>query len=500
MISEMAHGSPPARGHEIVRPDAASLIESMRAFGYSTPAAVADLVDNSISAGARNVWIDFHWAGTDTHVAVLDDGTGMTELELGEAMRLGSSDPREARDADDLGRFGLGLKTASLSQCRTLTVASRRAGDLSLRRWDLDYVRSTREWTLLTEVDDESSKLLERLDGLDSGTMVLWQRPDRLVGDDALEDRSARDRFLSTVREVEEHLAMTFQRFMSGRSGVALWINDRRVESWDPFLEDDSATQRLPEETIILRGDRVQVAGYVLPHHSKLSADEHRRAAGPQGWNAHQGFYIYRAGRLLVPGEWLGLFKKEEHSKLARIRIDLPNTMDADWQIDVRKATARPPGALRADLKRIAEVTRQRATAIYRHRGKAIARRSTKEHVFVWRQNLHRGKVVYELNRDHPIVRDLLRREPDAESVLRLVEETVPAPLIALDASQRPDQQSTPFEVAANGELVRMAGDVYSLLRDFGQGHDDAVRQLATMEPFDRFPEVLAELDERVTR
>jgi len=189
MISEMAHGSPPARGHEIVRPDAASLIESMRAFGYSTPAAVADLVDNSISAGARNVWIDFHWAGTDTHVAVLDDGTGMTELELGEAMRLGSSDPREARDADDLGRFGLGLKTASLSQCRTLTVASRRAGDLSLRRWDLDYVRSTREWTLLTEVDDESSKLLEPLREFESGTMVLWQRPDRLVGDDALEDR-----------------------------------------------------------------------------------------------------------------------------------------------------------------------------------------------------------------------------------------------------------------------------------------------------------------------
>jgi len=336
---------------------------------------------------------------------------------------------------------------------------------------------------------------LKRLDASMNGTLVLWQRPDRLVGDDVVEDGSAHARFLATVREVEEHLAMTFHRFLSGRDSVALWINNQPVEPWDPFLESHPATQRLPEETLTLRDGQVRVSPFVLPHHSKLSADEHRRAAGHQGWNAHQGFYIYRSGRLLVPGEWLRIFQKEEHAKLARIRVDLPNTLDSDWQIDVRKASARPPGALRADLKRIGEVTRRRATAIYRHRGKSIARASTQEHVFVWRQTLHHGKVSYTLNRDHPLIGDLVGRAADAESVLRLVEETVPSALIALDSSQRPDQQAAPFETSAESELLTMATEVYALLRRM-QRHEDAMNQLATMEPFDRYPEVLAQLQE----
>jgi hypothetical protein len=473
------------------------MIESMRAFGYSTPAAVADLVDNSITAGARNVWIQFHWAGSESWVSVLDDGGGMTGPELTQAMRLGSRNPLDERASRDLGRFGLGLKTASLSQCRTLTVASRRNGtEAAVRRWDLDHVHATRDWALLTSADAGTTSLLEPLDGTRSGTIVLWQRADRLVGDDALEDERAQDRFLSTVRQVEEHLAMTFHRFLTGAGSVALWINDRRVDPWDPFLEGHPATQRLPAETLTLQADRVEITPYVLPHHSKLSKEEHRRAAGQGGWNAHQGFYIYRAQRLLVAGGWLRLFQKEEHCKLARIRIDLPNTLDSHWQIDVRKATARYPGALRADLKRIAEVTRRRATAVYRHRGKIIARSATKEHVFVWRQRLHRGKVGYVVNRDHPLVRELLEREPSAEHVIRLTEETVPAALISLDSSERPDQQALPFETADTGEVRRMAADIYPLLRRLGHTHDEAVRQLATMEPFDRFPEVLASLEE----
>lgn len=487
----------PTAPHEIVRPDAGSIIESMRALGYSTPAAVADIVDNSVSADARNVWIDFHWAGRDTRVSVMDDGRGMSEPEVAEAMRLGSQDPRQARDSGDLGRFGLGLKTASFSQCRTLTVASKRRGEpSSVRRWDLDHVHATRDWALLTDVDAGTRPLLDPLNALPSGAVVLWQRPDRLVGDDELEDRSAHERFLTAVRHVEEHLAMTFHRFLDGHDRVALWINGRRIEPWDPFLENHHATQRLSEETLVLRDGRVRVSPFVLPHHSKLTSDEHREAGGQHGWNAHQGFYIYRARRLLVAGEWLRLFQKEEHCKLARIRVDLPNTLDSDWQIDVRKASARPPGALRGDLRRIAEVTRRRATAIYRHRGKAIARAATKEHAFVWRQNLVRGRIGYQVNREHPLVQDLLGRDPAAESVLRLVEETVPAALIALDASQRPDQQATPFEVSTDGEVRRMAAEVYALLREFGRTHTDTLRQLAIMEPFDRFPEVLAELEE----
>ncbi|HKP90076.1 MAG TPA: ATP-binding protein [Thermoleophilaceae bacterium] len=482
---------------EIVRPNAAAMIESMRAFGYSTQAAIADLVDNSISAGARNVWIDFHWAGRESYVCMVDDGVGMSERELSAAMRLGSRSPREARIAGDLGRFGLGLKTASFSQCRSLTVASRRsASPAVVRRWDLDHVNRTEEWTLLTNAEPHALRRIEALDELDQGTAVLWEKGDRLVGDDALEDRDAHDRFLGNVRHVEEHLAMTFQRFMTGRDATVLWINGRRLEPWDPFLEQHPATQRLPEEVLAIRGERIVVAPFVLPHHSRLTGAEHARAAGPGGWNAYQGFYIYRGGRLLVPGDWLRLFQKEEHAKLARIRIDLPTTVDSEWQIDVRKASARPPGALRADMRRIGEVARRRATAVYRHRGKAIARRATGEHVFVWRQELRRGKLSYAINRGHPVIADLLERDPDAESALRVVEETIPAPLIALDASQRPDQQASPFEMADAGELRGLLRKVYSSLRRVGGDRQGILEQLMRMEPFDGHPEILAELDD----
>ena len=482
---------------EIVRPDAGSMIESMRAFGYSTPAAIADLIDNSISAGAGHIDIRFHWDGPSSWVCVTDDGGGMDEVQLTEAMRLGGKSPVEERDSGDLGRFGLGLKTASFSQCRTLTVASRPPnGSAALRRWDLDHVRAAGDWALLREADDAARDIIEAALPRESGTVVLWQSADRLVGDDDVEDEGAHDRFLGAIRQVEHHIAMTFHRFLVGRGAVSIAINDQPVSAWDPFIEDNAATQRLPEESLELRGVRISVAPYVLPHHSKLSSDEHRVAAGARGWNAHQGFYVYRGNRLLVPGEWLRLFQKEEHCKLARIRVDLPNSVDADWQIDVRKATARPPGALRRDLERIGKYTRAKATAVYRHRGKALARSSAKEHVFVWRQELRRGRVGYTVNRGHPVIRDLLDQRPDAERALRLVEETIPTAQIALDASERADQQALPFEDSSEDELRELAVTVLELFRAAGQTEREALESLATMEPFDRRPEILASLGE----
>jgi hypothetical protein len=469
----------------------------MRAFGYTTPAAVADIVDNSLSARARNIWIDFHWSGANSVITVRDDGTGMDESELVQAMRLGSRSPRENREERDLGRFGLGLKTASFSQCRDLTVLSRPdGGPISARRWDLDYVQQAQDWALLTEPGSAAQEASGRLEQSAHGTMVVWEKLDRLVGDDTVEDGGAHERFLATVRHVEEHLAMTFHRFLEGPRNTKLHLNGELVKAWDPFLEEHPATQRLGEERLRIRRSEIVVAPFVLPHHSKLSQDEHRTAAGPNGWNAHQGFYIYRGGRLLVPGEWLRLFQKEEHCKLARIRIELPNSLDDEWQIDVKKANARLPGVVRADLRRIAELTRKRAAAIYRHRGKAIARSSTKDHVFVWRQQLRAGKLAYSINRSHPLIARALNEDADVEAVLRLVEETIPAPLIALDASQRPDQQAAPFEAAPPDELIEMAQDVYGLLRDFGLDHSGALAQMAAMEPFDTRPEVVAHLEE----
>lgn len=160
--------------YDLVEPDASAMMESLRAFGYSTPAAVADLIDNSITAGARNVWINFHWNGSDSHVVMLDDGGGMTEEVLVLAMRAGSRSPLEDRNAADLGRFGLGLKTASFSQCRQLTVASKAKRHTQVtRRWDLDYVREHRQWRLLKAPAAGSADRLDALTGMAHGILVL---------------------------------------------------------------------------------------------------------------------------------------------------------------------------------------------------------------------------------------------------------------------------------------------------------------------------------------
>jgi Histidine kinase-, DNA gyrase B-, and HSP90-like ATPase len=487
---------------EVVEPNAAAMIESMRAVGYTPQAAVADLIDNSLSARAKNVWLTLFWDGANSYIAVRDDGHGMSEEDLTNAMRLGSRSPLEEREPGDLGRFGLGLKTASFSQCRRLTVCSKATGKApSVRRWDLDYVNETEEWRLLKDAARGSDQRLGSLDDLDSGTIVLWEDMDRLVEQAPVEDERAQRRFLDLARTVEKHLAMVFHRFLEGRSELTIWINGVKIEPWDPFLSKELATQRLAEEPLILNGTRVNVRPYVLPHHSKILPAVHRQTAGPSGWNAQQGFYIYRNRRLLVPGDWLRLgFQKEEHCKLARIQVDLPNSLDGEWNIDVKKSTARPPGPIRDDLRRIATITRQRASEVYRHRGKVIAREVSQEHSFVWNRLVKRGKIFYRVNREHPLVRQALEElgphRDDLETLLRMVEETVPGPLIALDVSEKPDEQSTPFESSAASEVLAVLSRVYRALRKGGLTDTDARARLLGMEPFNQFPELVTSFEE----
>lgn len=481
---------------DIVAPHPAALIESMRSVGYTPAAAVADVVDNSVSADARNVWLSFVWDGPASFVTIRDDGLAMSPTGLRDAMRLGSQSPTEARAATDLGRFGLGLKTASFSLCRRLTVASKpEAGSMAIRRWDLDQVAKTNVWQLLKSPAPGSDSRLEDLAAADRGTVVLWEEMDRIVGDTSVDDTRAHRRFLDLIESVQEHLAMVFHRFLEDRSRFAMWINGTRIEPWDPFLSREPI-QRLAPENLTSNGFRIEIRPYVMPHHSKISPEVHARGAGPYGWNAHQGFYIYRNRRLLVPGDWLRLgFEKEEHAKLARIQVDLPNGADDAWSIDVKKSTAHPPGALREEMRRIAIVTRQRAGEVYRHRGKVIARSASAEYAFVWSKVIKHRKISYRVNRDHPLVKRTLAEagshRAGLEALLRTVEETVPAPQIALDINQTPDDMAVPFERAATPEVLAILGAVYVALRADGMSDDAARARIMVMEPFDQFLELV---------
>lgn len=479
---------------EIVAPRADALMESLRAVGYTVQAAIADLVDNSITAGARNVWITFSWDGAASAASVVDDGSGMNEAELVTAMRLGSRSPVEDRSPDDLGRYGLGLKTASLSQCRSLTVGSKpRGGLVSTRRWDIDHVTATREWQLLRSVSNGAAEAIQKLDKQNCGTAVVWERMDKLVGEAKSSDVRARRQFLEAVRDVEAHIAMVFHRYVSGPRAVVFWINDQRIAAWDPFMADHPATQRLPSEVLGPVGSTVTVEPYVLPHHTRLTAEQHSLAGGPAGWNAQQGFYVYRNRRLLLAGDWLGLgYRKEEHYKLARILVDLPNSMDHEWEIDVRKSKARPPLALREELKRIARITRDRAVTVYRHRGKTIARSARASPIFVWQRQVRSQRVSYLINRGHPLIKEALQADAIENStlhrLLRLIEEYIPVQQIWVDAAEGDETQSQPFESAISEEVLEMIRMLYRAYRLSGLSHTEALGRLSSTEAFgDRY-------------
>lgn len=486
---------------DLAPPRAASLVESMRAFGYRLPSAVADLIDNSISAGALNVWIRFEWGGEDSIISVTDDGRGMSSEELVSAMRPGSTNPRDQRAPDDLGRFGLGLKTASFSQCRRVTVRSRhRAGDHATRCWDLDHIASVDDWQLLRCGDTAAEGHFLDLQKLKHGTTVVWQRLDRLTQGLDTQNSSHQEHFLGAAESVRQHLGMVFHRILTRSKLVRIFLNQLEIPGWDPFLAGEAATQVLTKTALSFQNETVWVRPYILPHQSKISKTTHQAAAGPRGWNAHQGFYVYRNDRLLVAGDWLGFgWAKEEHYKLARIAVDVPNALDWAWDVDVTKSRATPPPALREDLRQIAERTRSDAKRVYSHRGARLSPKADASRTLLWHPTSKHDKVFYHLDRAHPLVTRSLAActdKPALNALLRLIEETVPFPHITVANSEKPGSLPTPFEYAKEANVRMVMREAYNSLLVSGYGKAEARNRLRTLWPFELFPALLESLIE----
>jgi hypothetical protein len=487
---------------DLAPPEAGCLIESLRAFGYELQTALADLVDNSVTAGAKNVWIDFYWDGEKSVITVTDDGKGMDEKSLLAAMRPGSQNPLRERDPNDLGRYGLGLKTASFSQARRMTVRSITSEtQASTRCWDLDHVSRVKDWQLLRSGNLESEPYFRRLEGLKCGTSVVWQNLDRLVAGQSSQDDRAQQLFLKRADFVRRHLAMVFHQLMQGRGAVSLFLNDRKLEPWDPFLSDEPATQILAESKLKIHDALVSVQPYVLPHHSKISKAKYEEAAGIDGWNAHQGFFVYRNRRLLVAGDWMGFgWTKDEYYKLARIRVEIPNLLDQDWGIDVTKSRARPPSVLRDDLRRIAERCRSEAKRVYSHRGAKLTPSTDQERVLVWESMAKHDRAFYRLNREHPLLKKALDDNVGKSSLralLRLIEETIPFSHVSIFNSENPNQIAVPFEHSREGEVQEIMREAFESLVNSGYGRKEAAERLRTIWPFEMFPAALQSLVEQ---
>lgn len=402
----------------------------------------------------------------------------------------------------DLGRFGLGLKTASFSQSRCVTVLTKESeGGPVQRRWDLDHLAETDAWQVLLSARQGTDHCFSRFGELKSGTCVLWQDLDRIPGAGPLGSEKNRDIFISQCEEVERHLGLIFHRLLQESSRLRLFVNDHAVKPLDPFFVNE-ATQILQEHYLKDgSGGEILVEPFVMPHESKLPDSEAKAWAGDsRDWVARQGFYVYRQDRLLVAGSWLGFrgWRKDEHHKLARIRISLTNSSDEEWQIDVTKRKATPPEVLREPLRKIGQRTRDRAKRVYTFRGTRLTAGHPRELKFVWEQVIQHGQTSYRINRDHPLVLALTtsgNKMGDVEALLKLVEGALPTLLIAAGGPEDTNLPPTPLVENDQEGVKVMLRHAWHALRDSGIGHVDAIAALAGWEPFNAYPALLAEVE-----
>ncbi len=483
----------------LLSPHAASLSQSMRDLGYSLEAAIADLIDNSITASAENIWIFLEIKDTEeAYLVIIDDGSGMTNDELLEAMRPGSRNPRERRDADDLGRFGLGLKTASFSQCKSLTVVSRKNRDLVAAQWDLDLIASRNEWIVTVPATDEIGNM-PYLDRLGShGTYILWQKLDRLLENSGPE-RSRTDAY-DKLSIVEKHLALVFHRYLSGdykKWKIAIHINGHPIIAFDPFCLSNRATQLLQEEIIRIAGHEIRIQPYILPHHSKLSRKEYDLY---RDFVSNQGAYVYRNGRLIAWGDWFRLIPKSEATKLARIRIDFPNSLDELWTIDIKKSRAHPPHQVREKLRQIIARIADKSRRVHSGRGDRLFEDHEQP---LWNRYSDREGIRYGIDRDHIMITAFLNGlSPDSakafETILSVVERSIPLEAIYADYSSGPQLFEEEDEMM-HDELKEKLENIYSLILSSGPVDKESfVRMILGLKPFSKNSDLTLRLIEEL--
>lgn len=459
-----------------VPPNVGNFVKSLRDIGYTLEVAIADILDNSISANANNIQI-YTVAKPEIIFCILDDGNGMSEDELTEAMRLSSKSPDDVRDKKDLGKFGLGLKTASFSQCKKLTVLSKKDGDIAIKQWDLDYIAGRNDWLLITpNLDDFSDiALVNELNNLESGTLVIWQ----------VVDSCDNETFTNNLDKLRKHLALVFHRFLEDSfNSLKISLNNNAIQPFNPFNIEHSATQEKPLETIRINDLKIDITPHILPHHSKVSQQEWERYSTDDGYIKSQGFYLYRAKRLLIYGTWWGMHKATDAHKLVRIKIDISNDQDKYWGIDIKKSHAKPRADIKTRLKTVIAKSTEVGSRPYTGRGKVIQDKTTTK---FWQTIPVDTDFRFGLNKEHPLYQKI-KNSIDFDFIdiyLKSLEAYLP-----LEAIQA-HLQKNPHEIKQESALSQT--DIENLVEKLkAQGLDDEyIASLLKTEIFKNNQELL---------
>ena len=340
-------------------PHASRTAEGLRDTGYQLPTAISDIIDNSIEAEAEEISIFFEqdFRGGLT-LEIFDDGRGMSKEELLSAMRYGA----ERKDKKgNLGKFGLGLKTASTAFADKLTVISRKKGkdQLYTASWDLDHIRKVNDWEMtFRKSNDSEIKDFEKVLKGKGGTLVKWDKCHRIFSGELQDGLKDKKRLVNQTKKIQSHLSATFQRFLDAKDkrarNIIINLNGEAIPPWDPFVLREDKTQKAGRRKIKVEGllggsAELELTFYILPREEEFSSVESYQEA--QVKPANQGIYVYRENRLIHGPDWLGLLSRDTHYQLCRVEMSFDHRLDEAFQVDIKKSQIILNQALDAEIQ-----------------------------------------------------------------------------------------------------------------------------------------------------
>lgn len=426
-----------------IAPPRPEFIQALRSNGHTLKTAIADIIDNCVGAKARKVTIIFYFTDSveNSYIGIHDDGVGMNEKELEKAMEFSAE--FFTRDQRGLGRFGIGMKIGPLSFCKSVTVMTRKNGLMCQSRWDVDHVLKTNKWQQLKQrfLNHKSQEkfLEDHFYNKNQGTVIFCEKLDRVLDDNAAHlDKSLSTKFALKAKDIGNYLGITHGDFIKNKNiiiqnGLGLIYN-----YWDPFCLNYSKTKKIDLKILKFDNKRIIIQGFILPRKQYFKdVDDYKKAGGPDGWNQHQGLYIYRGKRLITFGGWFGLKDGErlweQTSKFnrVRIRIDIPvdKNIDRDWRINIQKTRAIIPESLYSEVREYVGKVRDKCLKLDEPKKIQNPKKEA-----IWDLVRLKGKNFYKINRDDPVIRDFLSQHkmilPDLnkelEQILKKIENNNP--------------------------------------------------------------------------
>lgn len=485
-------------------PKADMLMGSMRSMGYTFESAIADVIDNSISANCSVVKVLFPTNPLQKScVGILDNGEGMDDKALFEAMRYGSAANEDTRSENDLGRFGLGMKSASLSQCKVLTVVSLKDTHLSAYTWDYNYIRDKKEWVVKKHNQDEieSFPYIDQLLEFSKGTLALWKDFDVL-------SKSSDGQVYETLNNLKDvvgdYIALIYHRYLSlpTKNKLTMFVNNQKIKAQDPFLESNPKTTTKKERTIAINDTfgierQIKIKPFILPFVTDLSEKDKKLIGGIENLRSKQGFYIYRNNRLIIWGTWFGMKPRAELTKNARIRVDIPNTLDDIWSIDIKKQSATIPKRIQNQLKNTVTDALEISVRKQTHRGR---KNKVDDKIdYIWdRMEGRNQNYYYQINREsklYQFVKEKISEEDFGyfEMFIGEIEKNIPIQQMYIDKSN---------EAIEVEEADNRFDDVYqlgvTLIENIRKVSDKNVREIVEdvmkSEPFCNYSDIKEKL------